>query len=956
VSGTTNALGSGGVTLYNPVNSLVFNATNDFTVTNLIDGTGLVVKLNTNTVTWDGSNPSFYGTVQVSNGVLRVKNPTAMDNAYVISLAGGTLDASLIGGLVLNNINQSMNCNGTVISNLTASVVNTLNFNLTPTTNDILNVTGKLTLNGNPTINLSLVGFKPAGVYRLINYSGTIQGGGSFTLVPPAGSSQTFQLNTSTPGQVNLSVSGVPRSLFWVGDNALNAWDTTTANWSGDTNIFSAGDNVTFNDSGSAFPNINVASTVFPKSMTVSNTSQAYVFESAGISTDGILVKRGANLLALANNGNAFSGPISIEAGTLSIGNGGATGSLGTGSITNNGELLFNMFTNGTTLTGVISGPGTVRVTGGSGSTALVLAGTNTYTGLTTVQANTELQIKNDSALGSPIAGTVVETGGSVKFTTLGNWTVAEPLTLNGAGATFPGALYVNTVSNKVTWTGPITLGSATRIRIVNDYVSMTLANTVTGSQTPLQCSTEGTGEVLSFLNALSIGNASQLTKDGIGTMVLAAPGNLAGSTVINGGTLLVNGQLNGGTVTVNTSGTIGGSGTIVGPVSVLNGASLAPGGAAVGTLTLNNSLSLGATAVTLMKLNRTNAQNADLLVAGSVPFAGSLTVLNVGPALQVGDTFNLFDGSLSGVFTTTNLPALASPTYQWDTSLLGSQGIIKVVSNSLPVLPLLITHIVRQATNVTLTWNSYPSLFYSVDYSLNLTNWATLKTNIPANSVTNSTTAAVDTTGSDSGFNSTLVQYQMGTADAQIQDATNTMAAGPLTAGSGVSLFNTSAATTPDYPTTPELQVTAINLGVDLATAVANQTWFTFQLTVGADITDLDLTSLSFNAARGGAGTPRGYGVYVTTPTTTDQLVQGATDVATARPTWSLQNISLAGISSLQNLTSGQVVTFTIPFYAPAAASSLEFDDITVTGNVTPGPQVPYAGAKKMFFRIQQQ
>jgi hypothetical protein len=151
-------------------------------------------------------------------------------------------------------------------------------------------------------------------------------------------------------------------------------------------------------------------------------------------------------------------------------------------------------------------------------------------------------------------------------------------------------------------------------------------------------------------------------------------------------------------------------------------------------------------------------------------------------------------------------------------------------------------------------------------------------------------------------------------------------------------------------------LQTTAVNLGADLGTAVANQAWITFTLTVGTNVTDLDLSSLTFDAARGGAGTPRGYGVYVTTPTTTDELVQGATDVTTVRPTWSPQTISLSGFPSLQNLTSGQVVTFKIPFYSNAAGNSLEFDNFTVRGTVSPGIPAGYVGANKLFLRIKQQ
>ena len=237
VSGSTNALGSGNVTLVNASTSLTINSTNGMVINNLISGLGSVIKLNTNTVTLNGNN-AFTGSMVISNGVLKVGNATAISTASLISLAGGTLDVGLIGGLTLNPAGQNMNCRGTVTSNLMASTANALNFNLTATTNDILNVSGSLTFDGNPTLNLALTTYKPSGIYRLINYIGTIQGGGFFNLVPPVGSTETFVLDTNTPGQVNLIVTGITHNLIWVGDGSANNWDTTSPNWTGDTNIF----------------------------------------------------------------------------------------------------------------------------------------------------------------------------------------------------------------------------------------------------------------------------------------------------------------------------------------------------------------------------------------------------------------------------------------------------------------------------------------------------------------------------------------------------------------------------------------------------------------------------------------------------------------------------------------------------------------------------------------------
>jgi hypothetical protein len=300
------------------------------------------------------------------------------------------------------------------------------------------------------------------------------------------------------------------------------------------------------------------------------------------------------------------------------------------------------------------------------------------------------------------------------------------------------------------------------------------------------------------------------------------------------------------------------------------------------------------------------------------------------------------------------NLPALAAG-YVWDTSLLASQGIIKVAPSTVPILPLVIRSIERQPGSVTLTWDSNTGRVYTVEYSLDLSHWTPLQTDINAAAGTN-TTAILDTTGAGGGLNVTLAQYRMGATNAQIQDADHLVAAGSLTPGAGLNLFNANANTTPNYASAPVLQITAVTAGTDLATAFANQAWFTFTLTVGASITDLDLTGLTFNGARGGGATPRGYGVYVTTPTTLDEAIQGATDLATQRPSWSQQTIDLSGFNSLQNLTSGQTVTFKIPFYSPAPSSSVEFDDITVIGNLSPAPLPPYAGASQLFLRVKEQ
>ena len=698
-NGSVNALGTGAVVLnFLTSTFLNFNTTSNITVNNSISGLGNVIKVNTNMVTLNG-NLSYTGATTISNGVLQVGASSSLTSSFLLALAGGTLDASLIGGLNLGANGQKMNCNGTVTGGLTASTTNVLNFNLTLSTNDILNVSGLLTLNGNPTLNLALNGFKPSGTYRLINYTGTIQGGGSFALVPPTNSTESFTLDTSTPGQVNLIVVGSSLTLAWVGDNSANNWDTTSQNWAGPTNVYVVGDNVVFDDTGSSVPDIMIANnSLFPSSMTVSNNSAHYVFDApnfvtGGIITAGTLTKAGTGELDFSTSGNNFSGSIVIQAGTLSVGVGGGFGSLGTGPITNNGILQVNMSGNGVAFNAPISGSGSFQVTGGGAIVAMGLNAHNTYTGPTTIGDGCQLNISTSDALGSTAAGTTVLANGRLGVASaVGTMTVAEPVTINGTGINgAPGALYVNTTGNNVTWAGPITVASASQIRVVNAAARMNLSNTVLGTNVSLECTagnvvtTTDTNTVMSFLNTLSLGSGGSLTADGLGVVVLAgATNSWGGGTTLNSAiTLLVNGVLNGGPLAVNSTATLGGTGTVMDPVTV--DGILEPGNTGAGTLTVSNTVVLNSDATTVMFLNSAGSPNVNSLVHAAVTYGGTLTVTNIGATLQAGDAFTLFSGgSISGTFAVTNLPTLSNPNLFWDTSLLSS-GVIKVGSNVAP-------------------------------------------------------------------------------------------------------------------------------------------------------------------------------------------------------------------------------------------------------------------------------
>jgi len=108
----------------------------------------------------------------------------------------------------------------------------------------------------------------------------------------------------------------------------------------------------------------------------------------------------------------------------------------------------------------------------------------------------------------------------------------------------------------------------------------------------------------------------------------------------------------------------------------------------------------------------------------------------------------------------------------------------------------------------------------------------------------------------------------------------------GSLTGDAGFSQFviNDSQG----YPTDPVLRVKP-NGHTTATDAFTNSSFFSFALTVGSNVSDLDLTSISLDAARGGSGTPSGFAIRVDTPTTADEVVRTAQNVGTERSTFTL-------------------------------------------------------------------
>ena len=148
------------------------------------------------------------------------------------------------------------------------------------------------------------------------------------------------------------------------------------------------------------------------------------------------------------------------------------------------------------------------------------------------------------------------------------------------------------------------------------------------------------------------------LTKSGAGSLILAGENTYRGPTTVNGGRLAVNGSLT-SAVTVNDSGTLGGSGRIA-ALQVNSGGTVAPGNS-VGTLQVAGDVNLAAGSTYAVELTPTTsdrivATGKAILGGGNVTLAleNSPTLLSLQQAESlVGRQYNILQaaGGIQGQF-----------------------------------------------------------------------------------------------------------------------------------------------------------------------------------------------------------------------------------------------------------------------------------------------------------------
>jgi len=501
-----------------------------------------------NTLVLDGSTLSNNaGFIRASNALTIVNNGSIAGNPAfdmgnnsattwnVQGVAGGSLAVSNSfqgGGTVNGDISQGnggilgAGGNGTVGTlslngNLTLRA-GTLRFDLSNSGlsgNDQINVTGTTTLVGTNDVNLTAVsgGFDTANPYTLVS-SGSLVGNQTYFRVagPLSQSRYTFAFDTTTPNLVKLIVGGAGGAgLTWVGDGAANVWDTTVLNWNnGGPNKFFNLDNVTFNDSGSASPAVNITGAVIPGSVTVSNTTKNYSFGGAGgVTVSGSLAKSGTGSLTISNNAaNSLISPVLVSNGVVTFANNGL-------NTFNNGLNVYGgsvAFAGNSANVIVNPGLGNPTIIGAGAALSVVNSNANAFGGAP-IQLDGSLSFNQaaDAALDGDITGAGILTKDG-----------AGKLTINGANGGLSSVVQINGGTIKAASTTALGAGGVTITNSgtldLNGRNLGTIAVTVSGN------GVGGNGAIISTGPPLLTGTAGI----GVGNVTMAGNTTFGGTGV----------------------------------------------------------------------------------------------------------------------------------------------------------------------------------------------------------------------------------------------------------------------------------------------------------------------------------------------------------------------------------------------------------------------------------------
>jgi fibronectin-binding autotransporter adhesin len=402
--------------------------------------------------------------------------------------------------------------------------------------------------------------------------------------------------------------------------------------------------------------------------------------------------------------------------------------SVGTLNIQDTANLNINAFYIGSANSAGSMASGTVNQTGGTVTQLSNVTGTFCIGGRTTGTSTGGVGIYNLSGgtlsavagirVGSVGQGTLNQSGGTVIANTDIN--IARIAGATGTYNLDGGTLITTRVTSSTSVNATLNLNGGV-IQAMNPqspFVGLlSAANVLAGGA----IFDSATNNIVIAQQLLDGGTGGGLTKFGSGTMYLDAGNTYTGNTVISNGVLA-------------------GVGTIAGPVLVEPNGKIGAGdaGPTVGTLTINNNLTLqgGAT----FRINKTGGTPmSDLVsVSGTTSYSGMLIVTNItsdATPLTTNDTFQLFTASVhSGTFAS----IVGSP--GTGLAYTFTNGVLSVVTGGVATNPTNIIVIVSGG-NLNLSWPT-DHIGWTLQAQTNLlvvglgTNWVNVPGTISTNAV----------------------------------------------------------------------------------------------------------------------------------------------------------------------------------------------------------------------------
>jgi fibronectin-binding autotransporter adhesin len=302
---------------------LALNRSDLLAIDGTISGSGSLGQIGSSTTVLTANN-SYTGATTISGGTLRINGDQSAAIGLTSVLLGGTLGGSgIVGGDVFVDDGGTIapgNSPGTLTINgdLTLSSSALLDFEFGQADvpggplNDLIDVKGDLTLDGTIDVAVSAGGSFAPGLYRALNYGGTLTNNGLELGTMPAGSD--VRVVTAIAGQVNLlNVAGATVNLWDGGsgtnkfDNVINGGDGVwqasggNDNWANETGLF----NADYTDGAFAI------FTAAPGTVTVDNSHGAVTASGMQFASDGYLVTgddivlSGAQSVILVGDGTA---------------------------------------------------------------------------------------------------------------------------------------------------------------------------------------------------------------------------------------------------------------------------------------------------------------------------------------------------------------------------------------------------------------------------------------------------------------------------------------------------------------------------------------------------------------------------------------------------------------------------------------------------------------------------